>query len=94
MLPLTLAKPPAHGPAAAEKELVVAAGKAHLEVLEQHRRLYLRARALSLAQVAPRLSSSLLACWPALAACIRMACASIHRIYLLPRCAASPPLLA
>lgn len=27
------------------------AGKAHLELLDQHRRLYLKARALSLAQV-------------------------------------------
>lgn len=36
---------------AAEKDLVVAAGKVHLELLEQYRRLYLKARALSLAQV-------------------------------------------
>ena len=37
--------------AAAEKDLLVAAGKAHLELMEQGRRLYLKARALSLAQV-------------------------------------------
>ncbi len=36
---------------AAEKELLLAAGKAHLELMEQGRRLYLKARALSLAQV-------------------------------------------
>ena len=35
---------------AAEREVLLAAGKAHLEQLEQQRRLYLKARALSLAQ--------------------------------------------
>jgi hypothetical protein len=38
-------------PFAAQKEVVMAAGKVHLELLEQYRRLYLKARALSLAQV-------------------------------------------
>ena len=35
----------------AEKELIQAAGKVHLELLEQQRRLYLKARAASLTQV-------------------------------------------
>ena len=39
------------GVPAAEKEIVMLAGKAHLEELEQGRRLYIRARALSVAQV-------------------------------------------
>jgi hypothetical protein len=37
--------------AAGEKELLVAAGKAHMELLDVYRRLYIKARALSLAQV-------------------------------------------
>lgn len=36
--------------AAAQKELLAAAGKAQLEFLEQARRLYLKARAVTLAQ--------------------------------------------
>lgn len=39
------------GKAEAEKELVMTAGKAHLDLLEQNRRLYLKSRALGSAQV-------------------------------------------
>ncbi|KAL4857890.1 E3 ubiquitin-protein ligase [Chlorella vulgaris] len=38
------------GKAEAEKELVMTAGKAHLDLLEQYRRLYLKSRALGSAQ--------------------------------------------
>lgn len=49
------------GKAEAEKELVMTAGKAHLDLLEQYRRLYLKSRALGSAQVGSG-ACALLAC--------------------------------
>jgi hypothetical protein len=53
------------GKAEAEKELVMTAGKAHLDLLEQYRRLYLKSRALGSAQVVRAACALQACCWQA-----------------------------